>query len=113
MSDKQRRLIQERSGGMCEALVSVNNTWSRCWQTPVEIHHMLTRARGGGALDKAGEIYHLVALCPGCHRLSDGAEAYEGGLLLEGSAIWDSTNNKPIYTGPDDYLKRKYGRDQT
>lgn len=96
---------------MCEAMLEVAGVWTRCWRTPVEIHHMLTKARGGEALDRAEETYHLIALCPTCHRASDGGSAYEGGLLIEGSAIWDRTNNRPVYTGPDEYLTRKYGRD--
>ena len=98
---------------MCEAMILVGTTWSRCWMTPVEVHHMITRARGGAALDRAGETYHLIALCPRCHRASDGGEAYEGGLLIEGSVIWDRARSRPVYTGPDDYLTRKYGNDNS
>lgn len=81
----------------------------RCSNPATEIHHMLTKARGGRALDQANETYHLLHLCSPCHRASDGAEAYEGGFLIEGSAIWDSLTQRPVYTGPDEYLSKEYG----
>lgn len=102
--------VKSRSGGQCEAMVLIprRNIYTRCWKSPVEIHHLLTRARGGAVLDKVGETYHLIALCPDCHRRSDGAEAYMGGLLIDGYAAL--VNGKVQYTGTDEYLTKKYPR---
>lgn len=103
----------KRSGRRCEADVLIEIAenefvWTRCGRTPVEVHHALTRARGGALLDKVGEIYHLIALCHDCHRLADGGEAYEGGVLLDGYVSWDQQQDRPVYTGSDDYLTRTY-----
>lgn len=72
---------------------------------------MLTRGRGGAILDAAGEIYHLVALCPRCHAASDGGDAYIGSLLIDGYVTSDN-EGKPVYHGSDKYLRRKYGDDK-
>lgn len=80
--------------------------WARCFRSPVEIHHKLTRARGGLLLDEVGEDYHLIALCHKHHSGADGQEAYEAGLLLEGSVR--KVEGRVVYTGPDPYLTRKY-----
>lgn len=93
----------------CEAMVAVAFTWTRCGKTPVERHHRLTRARGGAILDAAGETYHLIDLCPAHHRWSDGARAYETGLLIDGY-VTSSPDGEPIYDGSDPYLLAKYGR---
>jgi hypothetical protein len=74
---------------------------------PIEVHHMLTRGRGGGVLDSFNETYHLIALCPDCHRRSDGGEAYAGGLLIDGY-VTTGSNGKPVYKGTDPYLSEKY-----
>lgn len=102
------RQVRERSGGQCEAMVLVGSAYSRCWKSPVEVHHMLTRARGGAVLDQAGETYHLIALCPSCHASADGGDAYGGGLLIDGYAT--SANGVVEYVGTDEYLSRKYPR---
>ena len=104
----QRKALAERSAMMCEAMVKRGRTWSRCWLTPVEAHHMLTTARGGRLLDRKDETYHLIHLCRGHHVMSDGADAYEGGLLIEGYVSWDKIRERPVYEGPDKYLKEKY-----
>jgi hypothetical protein len=83
--------------------------WVRCGRGPVEIHHLLTRARGGDLLDKVCEDYHLIALCRDCHRRSDGLDAYMNGLLIEGYVTWDKAMHCPIYKGPDTYLTERYG----
>jgi len=105
--------VKLRSEGKCEAMVfiEVTGVWTRCWKQPVEVHHMLTRGRGGAVLDKAGEIYHLIALCPRCHAASDGGEAYEGDLLIDGYVITNELE-EPKYLGSDKYLRRKYGDDK-
>lgn len=100
--------VHERSGYRCEALIEVNGVFARCWGKPVETHHMLTRARGGAILDAAGEIYHLIDLCPSCHRQADGGEAYAGGLLIDG--YMTTVNGRPAYVGTDEYLRNRYGR---
>lgn len=111
ISRQARQVVLTRSGAQCEALVRVyTGTYTRCWKTPVEVHHLLTRGRGGDVLDAVKETYHLAALCPACHRAADGAEAYAGGLLTEGYVLWNSDKTWPVYTGPDDYLSRKYPR---
>lgn len=99
-----------RSGGQCEAMILITrrNVYTRCWQSPIEVHHLLTRARGGAVLDQAGESYHLIALCPSCHAKADGADAYMGGLLIDGYAATE--NGKVVYYGTDEYLSKKYPR---
>lgn len=111
MDDRLRKMIIKRSAGICEMMIDYGNGLGahRCGNPASEIHHMLTKARGGVALDKAYETYHLLHLCGPCHRASDGAEAYEGGFLIEGSAVWDSLSQRPVYTGPDEYLTKEYG----
>jgi hypothetical protein len=81
--------------------------YSRCWTQPVEAHHLLTRARGGAILDSVGEIYHLIHLCRYHHNMSDGSDAYAGGLLIDG--YMTTVKGKPVYNGSDRYLKEKYG----
>jgi hypothetical protein len=109
ISQHQRRIVYERSGAKCEAMILIpgRSVWTRCWMGPVELHHMLTRGRGGGILDSAGETYHLIALCPDCHRRSDGGEAYAGELLIDGYVTTDNVG-LPVYNGSDPYLSEKY-----
>lgn len=101
--------VRERSGGRCEGMITTKGAQTRCWKGPVEIHHMLTRARGGAILDSVNEIYHLIALCPRCHRAADGQEAYEGGILIDGYITRDE-HDWPVYNGSDEYLSEKYPR---
>lgn len=106
---KQAQIVRERSGNQCEAMLELKNgVWTRCWKSPVEIHHMLTKARGGRILDDAEETYHLIALCNECHRRSDGGEAYNGELLIDGYVTTDK-DGQPLYVGTDNYLRSKYG----
>lgn len=97
----------KRSGGRCEAMVLVNGVWARCWDRPVDVHHALTRARGGRLLDEVGEDRHLICLCRYHHQAADGAEAYDGGLLIDGYA--NTINGKIRYYGSNEYLRDKYG----
>jgi hypothetical protein len=106
---QQRKELSSRSGDMCEAMELVGSVYTRCWKQPIEIHHLLTRARGGGILDYVGETYHLIALCRNHHLGADGAEAYLGNLLITGYVVWDKQREVPIYTGPDIYLRENYG----
>lgn len=99
----------------CEAMIQLGNeysgTWTRCGRRPTELHHRLTRARGGLILDRAGEKYHLMNLCHQHHKdAHDLGTAIEAGLLLEGYVVTE--NGRPVYSGPDEYLSRRYGSDR-
>jgi hypothetical protein len=107
-----RQLVVNRSGSRCEAMVKVWTgtvyLWTRCYRNPIEVHHRLTRARGGGLLDDLGEIYHLMALCHRHHRVdADGRYAFESGLLLDGRMYY--AGGVYWYEGSDPYLKDNYG----
>lgn len=105
-----REQLYERSGMACEAMVATKSgVYARCWAKPVEVHHLLTRARGGGILDQAGETYHLICLCNKHHQMSDGGDAYEGGLLIDGY-VMTGPRGRPIYHGSDIELTERYGR---
>jgi len=116
MDPALRQLVALRSGRRCEAEVEWSDpkskrfrtTWLRCGAPATDIHHMLTKARGGRNLDRVHEIYHLIHLCRLCHNQSVGQDAYDGGLLIDGSVSWNRLTNRPEYTGTDPYLKRKY-----
>jgi hypothetical protein len=92
----------------CEAMLWVNEVWCRCWKQPTESHHMLTRARGGAILDEIGETYHKINLCREHHAWSDGGQAYEAGLLIDGYVTKE--NGKVVYQGTNHYLRRQYGQ---
>lgn len=99
--------VRDRANDHCEAMVLVKPyIWARCGVGPIEVHHLLTRARGGKILDEEGETYHLMALCHPHHRAADGAEAYEGDLLIDGYITRE--NGRVVYSGSNDYLKEKY-----
>ena len=104
-----RDQVIERSGGQCEAMVRVNQVWTRCGISPVEDHHALTRARGGAVLDEVGEIYHHVALCRKHHRDVD-EFGFDSGLMIQGWVY--KINGVVAYSGPDQYLKNKYGSNE-
>ena len=95
----------------CEAMVGMKfgerEVWTRCGLRPTERHHRLTRARGGRILDEVGETYHLMYLCHQHHRMADGKQAYENGLLLDGYVT--TVDGRPQYLGSDEYLTRVYG----
>jgi hypothetical protein len=101
-----RDQVIARSGGRCEAMIKLPRTWTRCGRTPVEDHHVLTRARGGDLLDEQGEIYHHLALCPRHHRMVD-QMGFKSGLLIQGSVYRDGA--RIVYVGPDPFLTAKYG----
>lgn len=115
-SEKQRLLVIENCDGRCEAEVlvgtdaAVQEVWTRCFRLGVEVHHMLTRARGGDLLDMAGEVYHLVGLCPRHHGAAHQPGGRAAGLLIDGYMTVDHSTGLLIYTGPDIYLSEKYGR---
>lgn len=83
--------------------------WTRCGKSGVEVHHLLTRSRGGRVLDSIMETYHLLALCPNHHRMVDDM-GFESGLLIQGSVTMEGS--EVVYTGPDEYLSDRYGRDE-
>jgi len=75
--------------------------------TPVEVHHRLTRSRGGLILDKAGEIYHLMALCRTHHKIAhEMSNPYGAGMMIEGYVV--TIDGKPRYTGSDPYLQKQF-----
>lgn len=101
--------VIQRSAGMCEGMVLVDQVWTRCGRRPVHIHHRLRRSHGGELLDQVGETYHLVVLCHRHHQMVHSAEArdIDHEFLLQGNVYqgWP----RPIYVGPDSYLMHKYG----
>lgn len=98
----------------CEALVAMNSVSTNrvmyvpCGRVDAELHHKVTRARGGLLLDKAGETYHHLYLCRHHHTIAHDAPAFENGLLIEGSVV-SGPDGSPVYTGPDEYLTEHYG----
>lgn len=106
-----RRRIYARSRGRCELYIELGKFRGRCRKPAMEIHHMITKARGGRALDQVGETIHLIHLCFEHHRMAEGRLAYEAGLLIEGSVVTDKATGRPVYTGPDPDLGRLYGPD--
>jgi len=107
---KNIELVRQRSNNQCEALVWIESAevWARCAARPVEVHHALTKARGGTILDSIGETHHLIALCHRCHGLADGGDAYMGGVLMDGYVSRDG--DWIVYDGSDPYLSEKYPR---
>jgi len=94
----------------CEALVlTTGGRYVPCGVAPADLHHKITRARGGEILDKAGETYHQMRLCREHHNHAhDSEQAYDGGLLLRGYVF--TGRSGVVYIGPDDYLTGKYPR---
>jgi hypothetical protein len=97
----------------CEAMVlyktSRGDRYAACGRDGADLHHKLTRARGGLILDAAGETYHHLYLCREHHQVAhDRAQAFESGLLIHGYVI-TGPSNTPQYTGPDAYLTEHYG----
>jgi len=99
----------------CEAMVMVasesrpSGMFVPCGLEDADLHHKITRARGGLLLDAVGETYHHLYLCRPHHNVAhDEGQAFERGLLIKGSVTtW--VDGKPLYTGPDEYLTEKYG----
>lgn len=103
-----REQVLQRSAGHCEAMVRLKRAWVRCGKTPVDDHHVLPRGRGGGVLDEVGETFHHLACCRLHHDQVDRYGA-ESGLLIEGYVYRDGLY--VVYSGPDPYLTRKYGKE--
>lgn len=99
----------------CEAMVMIDgvtkSNYVQCGQEPADLHHKITRARGGLILDEAGEKHHLMYLCREHHNLAhDQNYAYERGLLIHGYVL-TGVDGRPHYTGPDAYLREHYGKE--
>lgn len=91
----------------CEAEIVLGDDHAvTCGQMPVQLHHMLTRARGGLLLDKVGETYHHIRLCARCHTLAH--DDPSAGLLIFGY-VKSGIDGSPVYYGTDEYLMEKYG----
>lgn len=107
-----RKRVESRSAGLCEVIYQIEEpsgatTYKRCAKPASDIHHMLTRARGGQLLDAAGEIYHLLHVCRPCHQACDEPEAFDSGLMIDGHVYSDQFGT-PVYVGPDAYLSLHY-----
>lgn len=100
-----RERVIARSGGHCEAMVRLRRAWTRCGRAPVEVHHALTRARGGGVLDEEGESEHLIALCRQHHSMVD-LYGVESGLMIQGYAYRDGA--EAVYEGSNEWLRERY-----
>lgn len=100
--------VATRSGSMCEAMVYVPGAgvWTRCGRSPIQMHHMLLRSRGGTRLDDAGETHHLAALCMRCHQVAH--EDRSSDLVIDGY-VEDLGEGRLKYDGTDEYLLEKYG----
>ena len=111
-----RRTVQLRSNNQCEAVIRLmprdsTPVHTRCGLSPVEIHHRLLRSRGGLILDDAGEDYHLLALCRKHHKHAhEDPYSTEAGLMITGYVI--TRNGRPLYTGQDWYLTKRWGPDE-
>lgn len=101
----------------CEAMVSMEIPRGRyrqvmfvcCGKDNADLHHKLTRARGGIILDIAHETYHHIYLCREHHDMAhDEDTAYAHGLLIRGS-VTTHLDGRPLYCGPDEYLLEHYG----
>src|SRR4051812_30079935 len=79
-----------------------------CGKPGAELHHKLTRARGGLLLDAVGESYHHLWLCREHHAVAhDEGSAFKRGLLIDGYVTTEQ--GVPRYVGSDEYLSNKYG----
>lgn len=103
-----RMLVVARSHGRCEAMVrmpltSTRVVYTRCFRKPIEVHHMLTRARGGKILDGTGETAHLIALCSQHHKVAHSAGGHQAGLMMDGY-ITTGPDGGVVYQGSDPRL---------
>lgn len=85
-----------------------------CVAVATDLHHMLSRSRGGTLLDMVRETYHLVALCHTCHmrvhQSGDPARRASDHVMLtiDGSVLTDRMTGRPSYTGTDSTLRERY-----
>lgn len=106
-SRRQHAVVVYRCSNRCEAEVKVMGVWTRCFRLGVQVHHMLTRSRGGDLLDRAGEDYHLAGLCWKCHGAAHAAGGTDSGMLIDGYVLLDG-NGGAVYRGSDKYLLATY-----
>ena len=98
----------------CEAMVLITSAprpkglYHQCGKEPADLHHKLTRARGGLILDEAGETYHHLYLCREHHNIAHSEPAFDNGLLVRGY-VTTHVDGRPLYVGPDAYLTEHYG----
>jgi hypothetical protein len=100
----------------CEAMVLIKGMNRRtdkgmyvmCGKENAHLHHKVTRARGGLLLDAVFETYHTMWLCDGHHADAHDQPAFDNGLLIRGYVV-SGPDGRPVYTGPDEYLKEHYG----
>jgi 5-methylcytosine-specific restriction endonuclease McrA len=90
---RNRRIVQERCGGLCEG----------CGKQPAtELHHRKYRSRGGGH-----EVSNLIYLCgwgnhTGCHGVAHSAEGHELGWSVNS---WGNPQLSPVhYRGEQTWL---------
>lgn len=107
MTGKSYSQVHKRSAGRCEAIEEfVGGKVGRCFGKATEVHHMLTRSRGGKILDNYGETEHLIHLCGRHHRQAHGPDGRE--LMIDGY-VTTGPDGKPQYTGTHQGLRDKYG----
>lgn len=99
----------------CEAMVLIKSEsrpqglYHACGKDGADLHHKITRSRGGLILDKANETYHQMYLCREHHTYAhDEGTGYQNGLLIRGY-VTTGNDGEPIYQGPDPYLTEHYG----
>lgn len=93
----------------CEAMIPVGRTWTMCGREPADLHHKITRARGGLILDQHGETYHQMRLCREHHGIAHDKPAFKTGLLIDGFITTCTRCREPKYEGTDLYLTEHYG----
>jgi hypothetical protein len=103
------RKVRMRAERRCEAMIRRGRVWERCTAEGTDVHHMLSRSRGGLLLDEARETYHLVCVCREHHRYAHAHPQSPGGLTLPGY-VRSGPDGRPVYVGPDEFLKGRYGR---
>lgn len=79
-------------------MIRLSRCWTRCGKSPVEVHHAVTRSRGGSGLDAVGSTEHLIALCRYHHSMVDNY-GFPSGLIKQGFAV------RGVYYGPDENMK--------
>lgn len=102
-------VVHQRSFGHCEVMVRVNQLFTRCGRRATDVHHKVTRSRGGLLLDSVDEVYHLVHLDRRHHdwvHHNVGA-AERAGLYIPGQVYL--VGDQVTYRGPDRYLMKHYG----
>lgn len=111
MPDRRvRDAVHKRSGGRCEAEYEMGGRWRRCRKRAGEVHHLLTKARGGRHLDRMGETAHLLHLCHEHHRQAHEETGHD--LIISGEVEWDRLTKRPVYRGDDHELRQRWGAER-